>query len=68
MVVNVNPCAWSRITLKVNVREEKLYYVDPRDRAVRELWPSNPRSQMVVLAPGEARLFQIGGEGQGKNF
>jgi hypothetical protein len=68
MVVNANPCEWARLTLKVNVQEEKLFYVDPRDGVVRELWPPNPRAQLVVLAPGEARLFQVGGEGQGKNF
>lgn len=68
MVGNVNPCDWARITLEVNVQKEKLYYVDPRDATVRELWPVNPRSQLVCLAPGEARLFQVGGEGGPKNF
>lgn len=68
LVVNGNPCAWARLTLKVKVEEEKLYYVDPRDAVVRELWPPNPRAQLVVLSPGEARLFQVGGQGQGKNF
>jgi hypothetical protein len=68
MVVNANPCEWARLTLKVNVQDEKLYCVDPRDGVVRELWPPNAKAQLVVLAPGEARLFQVGGEGQGKNF
>ena len=57
-----------RITLKVNVQDERLYFFDPRDRKAYELWPVNPRAQMVVLAPGEAGLVQIGGEGQGRNF
>ncbi|MFA6108895.1 MAG: hypothetical protein WDA75_09000 [Candidatus Latescibacterota bacterium] len=68
LVTNANPCAWARLTLKVKVDQEKLYYVDPRDGVVRLLWPPNPRAQLVVLAPGEARLFQVGGEGQGQNF
>ena len=68
MVVNTSPCDWARITLKVRVNDEKLYHVDPRDGVIRELWPVNPAAQLVSLAPGEGRLFQIGGEGQGKNF
>jgi hypothetical protein len=68
MVVNGSPCAWARLTLKVEVEDEKLYHIDPRDDVVRELWPPNPKSQLIALAPGEARLFQVGGEGQGKNF
>ena len=47
---------------------EKLYHVDPNDGVTRELWPPNPRAQLLALAPGEARLFQVGGQGQGKNF
>ncbi|MFC1452005.1 hypothetical protein ACFLSJ_01520 [Verrucomicrobiota bacterium] len=68
MVVNTNPCDWSRITLEVNVEDEKLYCFDPRDGKARELWPVNPRAQLVALAPGEGRLFQLGGQGEGKNF
>lgn len=68
MVVNANPCDWARITLEVKLEDEKLYCVDSRDGAVRELWPPNPRAQMVALSPGEGRLFQIGGKGEGKNF
>ncbi|MFH1567966.1 MAG: hypothetical protein ABIL09_08180, partial [Gemmatimonadota bacterium] len=67
-VCNTSPCEWARLTLKVKVEDEKLYAVDPRDGVVRELWPPNPRAQLVALAPGEGRLFQLGGEGQGKNF
>ena len=68
MVSNASPCDWARLTLKVNIGEEKLYCVDPKDGVIRELWPVNVRAQLVALAPGEGRLFQIGGEGQGKNF
>lgn len=69
MVVNANPCSWARLTLSVKVGgDDKLYHVDPKDAVIRELWPPNPRAQLLALAPGEARLFQIGGEGQGKNF
>jgi len=67
-VVNGNPCSWARITLKVNVKDEKLYMIDPKDRTIRELWPPNARNQLVTLAPGEGRLFQVGGPGEGKNF
>ncbi len=68
LVSNANPCDWARLTLKINVDQEKLYWVDPKDGVTRELWPVNPRAQLVALAPGEGRLFQLGGEGQGKNF
>ncbi|MBI2191631.1 MAG: hypothetical protein HYU36_06585 [Planctomycetes bacterium] len=68
LVVNANPCAWARITIEVNVKEEKLYGVDPRDRTVREIWPPNPKAQLIALSPGEGKLFQIGGQGQAKNF
>jgi hypothetical protein len=68
MIVNANPCDWARVTVEVNVKDEKLYHVDPRDRIIRELWPPNAKAQLVALAPGEGRLFQIGGEGMGKNF
>jgi hypothetical protein len=68
MVVNANPCDWARISLEVNVKDEKLYFVDPRDRTIRELWPANPKAQLVTLAPGEGWLFQVGGQGEGKNF
>ena len=68
MVVNGNPCAWSRITLKVNVRHDKLYVFDCADSVFRELWPADLHNQMVTLAPGEGRLFKVGGEGQGQNY
>lgn len=68
MVTNGSPCDWARVTMKVKVEQEKVYSVDARDGVVRELWPPNPQAQLVGLAPGEAKLFQIGGEGQGKNF
>ena len=68
MIVNANPCDWARVTVEVNVKDEKLYHVDPRDRIIRELWPPNAKAQLVALAPGEGRLFQIGGEGMGRNF
>ena len=68
MMCNASPCDWARLSLKVNIGEEKLFCVDPKDGVIRELWPVNPRAQLVALSPGEGRLFQIGGEGQGKNF
>ncbi|MCL4505234.1 MAG: hypothetical protein M1434_11925 [Chloroflexi bacterium] len=68
MVVNGNPCEWSSITLKVNVSKEKLYVFDCSDGLFRELWPPDPHNQMVSLAPGEGRLFRVGGEGLGQNF
>ncbi len=68
MVVNGDPTAWSRITLKVNVSKDKLYFFDYGDAVFRELWPPDAHNQMVALAPGEGRLFKVGGEGQGQNF
>ncbi|MCL5996233.1 MAG: hypothetical protein M1546_09265, partial [Chloroflexi bacterium] len=62
------PCSWSRITLKINVTEEKLYVFDYTDGVFRELWPPDPHNQMVLLAPGEGRLFKVGGAGMGQNF
>ena len=68
LVVNGDPTSWSRITLKVNVSKEKLYCFDYGDAVFRELWPPDPHNQMVALAPGEGKLFKVGGEGQGQNF
>lgn len=68
LVVNASPCDWARLTLKVQVTDERVYCVDPCDGTARELWPVNPAAQLVALAPGEGRLFQLGGEGQGQNF
>ncbi|MGQ9815219.1 MAG: hypothetical protein ACUVR3_08725, partial [Candidatus Roseilinea sp.] len=60
----------ARITLKVDVAQpaDKLYVFDPAERSFRELWPPDPRSQMVTFAPGEGRLFKLGGAGLGVNF
>ena len=70
MVVNGSPVDWSRVTLRVQIRgpEERLYAYDSEAREFRELWPANPRSQLVTLAPGEGRLFRVGGAGAGVNF
>lgn len=68
LVVNGNPCSWARINLKVKAEKEKLYVVDPKDGTRRELWPVDPSNQLVSLSPGEGRLFQVGGSGEGKNF
>jgi hypothetical protein len=70
MVVNGSPVDWSRVTLKVNVprAEDRLYVLDLGSGEFRELWPANPRSQIVTLAPGEGRLFRVGGSGRGVNF
>ncbi len=68
LVVNGSPVDWSRVTLKVNVDNEKLYVFDYGDGVFRELWPPDPHSQMITLAPGEGRLFKVGGEGQSQNY
>ncbi len=47
---------------------EKLFWFDPRARQFLELWPADPQNQLVTLAPGEGRLFKIGGAGGGANF
>jgi hypothetical protein len=68
MVVNGSPCSWSRVTLKVNVDNESLYLFDYADETFRELWPPDPHNQMITLAPGEGRLFKVGGEGRAQNY
>ena len=75
MVANGDPCEWARITLKVESPEagapeagDKLYVYDLNTRAFRELWPPDPRNQLVTFAPGEGRLFKVGGAGLGVNF
>ena len=68
MVVNGSPCSWARITLKLDAKREKLFFFDVKAREFRELWPADPQNQLVTLAPGEGRLFRIGGAGAGVNF
>lgn len=68
MVVNGNPFSWSRVTLKVNMDKDKLYVFNHNDGAFRVLWPPDPHNQLVTLAPGEGRLFKVGGEGLGQNY
>lgn len=74
-VVNGSPVDWASIRLKVDVnpRKQRLYAFDPLatdapQGAFRELWPTNPRNQLVTLAPGEGRLFKIDRQGLGVNF
>jgi hypothetical protein len=47
---------------------ERLFFFDVKLRQFRELWPADPQNQLVTLAPGEGRLFRIGGAGAGVNF
>jgi len=68
MVVNGNPCSYAAITLKLNTEGQNLLVVDPATRTVHALWPANPQNQKVLLAPGEGRLFQVGGAGEKSNF
>ncbi len=69
-VANGSPVDWARITLKVDAAapDDKLYVYDLHARDFRELWPPDPRNQLVTLAPGEGRLFRVGGGGMGVNF
>lgn len=63
MIVNVNPCDWARIELAVNTpAHETLYCVDPRHGKVGACSPD------LIFAPGEARLIQVGGKGDGPIF
>jgi hypothetical protein len=70
MVVNGSPVDWSRVTLKVRVSrpEDRLYVFDLVAGEFRELWPADPKSQLVTFAPGEGRLFRVGGGGKGVSF
>lgn len=61
LVVNGNPCSWANVTMRSNMESEKLYIVSPKSGGAHELWPVNPSNQKVLLAPGEGRLFQVGG-------
>lgn len=64
LVVNKNPVEWARMTLQVNLKEgENLYYFDLVDKQMQRPWPYNPKEQMVLLAPGEGILYQLGGKG-----
>ena len=69
MIVNGSPVDWASIRLKVAVEpEQRLFVFDLIANAFRELWPANPRDQLVTLAPGEGRLFKIDTEGLRANF
>jgi hypothetical protein len=70
MVVNGSPVDWASIHLKVDVdpAQQRLYVFDHHDGAFRELWPADPRDQLVTLAPGEGRLFRVSSEGLRVNF
>ncbi len=70
MLVNGSPVDWARVTLKVRVRtpEDRLYAFETDAGEFRELWPADPRSQLVTFAPGEGRLFRVAGSGKGVSF
>lgn len=62
-LVNRNPDEWARITVEANVKDGDFLYYDLETEKMQRLWPYNPKSQLVGLAPGEAKLFQLGGTG-----
>ena len=69
MVVNGSPCDWTKITLKVDVADgEKLLLFEPTSAQFHELWPADPRHQLITFAPGEGRLFKVGRTGLGVDF
>ena len=69
MVVNGSPVDWAGIRLSVGeAQDRKLLVFDLHERVFRELWPADPRNQLVTLAPGEGRLFKIDRDGLGVNF
>jgi hypothetical protein len=69
-VANGSPVDWARVALNVDVPapDGKLRVFDLAAGEFRELWPPDPRNQMVTLAPGEGRLFKAGGGGLAVNF
>lgn len=71
-VVNGSPVDWASVRLKVDVdpAKQRLFVFNPtaNEPGFRELWPADPRDQLITLAPGEGRLFKVDSEGLGVNF
>lgn len=64
LIVNKNPCDWARIALKVKLEEkEDILEISPITGSVDTPWPYSRERLELVLAPGEGRLFRIGGKG-----
>lgn len=60
MVVNGSPCDTAKIHLNVNVKDEKLEAFYPQRGKFGTHWPSDPRHQIMLLPPGDGRLFRVG--------
>lgn len=65
MVVSKNPCAWSMHYLKP-FEPNAFYEFDVRNGAWAKPFPRKPERQPLTLAPGEARLLRLGGEGESR--
>ena len=66
MLVNGSPCSWARLTLRVNAGALDEYHLIRQ--AYIAPYPPNPRDQMLILAPGEGKLFRVGVKGARTNF
>lgn len=65
MLVNKDLTAPARVTLKVNLGDQELLEVSPKDGRLERPWPYSPQAQMVMLSSGQGRLFRVGApEGQ----
>lgn len=79
-VVNGSPVDWASVRIKLDVdpQAQRLYVFDmnalnpeapsTKQNGFRELWPADPRDQLVTLAPGEGRLFKLDSRGLGVSF
>lgn len=66
-LVNRNPVEWGRFQVEFNIPEGKqLVYWETQDDKWYTRWPRRVKDMPIALAPGEALLFKLGGEGGGR--
>jgi len=65
MVASKTPCAWSMLYLKP-FEPKPFFELDVRNGAWAKPFPRKPERQPLTLAPGEARLLRLGGEGESR--
>ncbi len=66
-LVNRNPVEWGRFQVEFNIPEGKqLVYYETQDDKWYTRWPRRVNDMPIALAPGEALLFKLGGEGGGR--
>ena len=65
LVASKNPCAWSMHYLKP-FAPNPFFEFDVRNGRWAKPFPRKPERQPLTLAPGEARLLRLGGEGESR--